>query len=111
MRWLAALLMLGRSQPLPGRPAAAQAHVTGTASYRERIALPPGAVFEAVLEDVSLADAPAVELGRATIADPGSPPFAFDIAYDPAAIRPERHLFGAGAGLGRPQAALRLRHA
>ena len=57
-----------------------------TASYRERIALPPGAVFEAVLEDVSVADAPAIELGRATIADPGNPPFAFKIAYDPAAI-------------------------
>jgi uncharacterized lipoprotein YbaY len=31
--------------------------VTGTATYRERIALPAGAVFEAILEDVSRADA------------------------------------------------------
>ena len=48
------------------------------------MALPPGAVFEAVLEDVSLADAPAIELGRATLADPGNPPFEFEIDYDPA---------------------------
>ncbi|HRO11906.1 YbaY family lipoprotein [Amaricoccus sp.] len=65
-------------------------HLTGTASYREDIALPPGAILEVVLEDVSLADAPASELGRATIAEPGSPPFAFDIAFDPASVRPER---------------------
>ena len=65
------------------------AHIAGTASYRERMALPPGAVFEAVLEDVSLADAPAVELGRATTPEPGNPPFNFEIDYDPAAIRPE----------------------
>jgi copper homeostasis protein (lipoprotein) len=38
----------------------------GTAAYRERIALPPDAVFEAVLLDVSRADAPASVLGRAT---------------------------------------------
>ena len=67
--------------------AADDGHVTGTASYRERIALPPGAVFEAVLEDVSVADAPARELGRATVADPGNPPFAFDIGFDPAEHR------------------------
>ena len=33
--------------------------IEGTATYRERMALPPGAVFEATLEDVSRADAPA----------------------------------------------------
>ena len=35
----------------------ASAQVKGTATYRERIALPPEAVFEATLEDVSKADA------------------------------------------------------
>jgi heat shock protein HslJ len=39
-----------------------------------------------VLEDISLADAPAVEMGRATAADPGQPPFSFSIAYDPDAV-------------------------
>jgi putative lipoprotein len=37
---------------------AAGASVEGVASYRERIALPPGAVFEAAIEDVSRADSP-----------------------------------------------------
>ncbi|MCK5377272.1 MAG: YbaY family lipoprotein [Acidobacteria bacterium] len=60
--------------------------VRGTAMYRERIALPPGAVLEVSLQDVSLADAPARELGSVRIEDPGNPPFEFEIAYDPEAI-------------------------
>ena len=62
----------------------------GTAAYRERIALPPDAVFEAVLEDVSRADAPATVLGRATIDPAGQPPFRFAIPYDDAAVQPGR---------------------
>lgn len=38
-------------------PPAATATIEGVASYSERFALPPGAVFEANLEDVSRADA------------------------------------------------------
>ncbi len=68
--------------------AAAQGMVTGTAFYRERIAPPPGAVFEAVLEDVSRADAPSVEIARDGGADRPGPPFAFALPYDPAAIDP-----------------------
>lgn len=64
--------------------------VEGTASYRERIALPPDAVFEAVLQDISRADAPATVLGRATIDPAGQPPFRFEIAYDDAAVQPGR---------------------
>ena len=41
-----------------------------------------------VLEDVSVADAPAMELGRATVAEPGNPPFEFDISFDPESIGP-----------------------
>lgn len=88
MRWLTGLLIwaLAAGHALA---AGSGAHVDGTATYRERMALPPGAVFEAVLEDVSLADAPAVELGRATLPEPGNPPFKFEIDYDPRAVRPE----------------------
>ena len=63
--------------------------LTGTATYRERMALPPGAVFEVVLQDVSRADAPAANLGEYRRVDPGAPPFRFEIPYDPARIRPE----------------------
>jgi copper homeostasis protein (lipoprotein) len=62
----------------------------GTATYRERIALPPDAVFEAVLDDVSRADAAATVLGRATIDPAGQPPFRFAIPYDDAAVQPGR---------------------
>lgn len=68
--------------------ASADALISGTATYRERIALPPAAVFEAVLEEVSRADAPAAVIGRTRIDNPGQPPIAFSIAYDPAAIDP-----------------------
>jgi putative lipoprotein len=61
-----------------------QAEITGTAMYRERIMLPPNAVFEATLEDVSRADAPATVLGQATIE--GAGPYEFSIAYDPSRI-------------------------
>ena len=64
--------------------------LSGTATYRERIALPPDAVFEAVLQDVSRADAPASVLGRAKAEPAGQPPFRFEIAYDDAAMRSGR---------------------
>jgi putative lipoprotein len=64
--------------------------VTGTATCRERLALPPEAVFEAILEDVSRADAPAEVLGRSRVDQPGPPPIRFEIAYDPARIDPRR---------------------
>jgi len=65
--------------------------IQGTATYRERMTLPPAAIFEAVLEDVSRADAAAEIIGRARIASPGNPPFAFTIPYDPAKILADHH--------------------
>ncbi|WP_199533446.1 YbaY family lipoprotein [Rhodovulum sp. 12E13] len=67
-------------------PAAAAETLTGTALIRERIALPQGATFEAVIADISRADAPARPLARTVIDDPGQPPIAFAIGYDPAAL-------------------------
>jgi uncharacterized lipoprotein YbaY/heat shock protein HslJ len=75
--WLAFLLV---------QAAAGGAQVKGTATYRERIALTPGAVFEAMLEDVSKADAPAVVIGSVRIDKPGQVPIRFEIPYDPAPI-------------------------
>lgn len=68
--------------------AAPAATLRGEAFYRERIALPPDAVFEAVIQDVSRADAPAEVLGRSRLDPAGQPPFRFEIAYDDAARRP-----------------------
>jgi uncharacterized lipoprotein YbaY/heat shock protein HslJ/uncharacterized lipoprotein NlpE involved in copper resistance len=69
-----------------GGAAMAMDSVTGTAFYRERMAMPPGVVFEARLEDVSRADAPAEVIGQFRMEDAGNPPYAFSIDYDPAVI-------------------------
>jgi uncharacterized lipoprotein YbaY/heat shock protein HslJ/uncharacterized lipoprotein NlpE involved in copper resistance len=60
--------------------------VTGTVAYRERMALPPDAVVEIAIEDVSRADAPAEYLGQTRIEKPGQPPIAFSVPYDPRTI-------------------------
>jgi para-nitrobenzyl esterase len=86
LRTLAALTAAGAILFVTGQ-ACAQVH--GTATYRERIALPPEAIFEATLEDVSRADAKADVIGKA-IERPGNPPFAFEILYDASKIDPKR---------------------
>jgi putative lipoprotein len=65
-----------------GAKDAAPSAIEGTAAYRERIAMPPGAEFEAVLQDVSRADATAMEIARVTIPNAPNPPIRFTIPYD-----------------------------
>ena len=74
-------VILGAAVP----PVSAQT-IQGTATYKERMALPPDAVFEAVLEDASRADAAAGIIARTRVQSPGNPPIAFTITYDPAHI-------------------------
>jgi putative lipoprotein len=63
------------------------AKVTGTVTYRERMALPPTAVIKVQLADVSRADAPAVVLGEQVIQAAGNQvPFTFEVTFDPAQI-------------------------
>jgi len=71
-----------------GQKAKAGGSVKGTALYRERVALPPDAVFEATLEDVSKADAPAELIGLVHVDRPGNPPIHFEIPYDTSQIEP-----------------------
>jgi len=63
------------------------AALDGTAFYRERMALPPGSVFEVVLMEAGAADARTQPIVRARHVSPGPPPFVFQLAYDEAAIR------------------------
>ena len=77
-------------------PEPEQARLSGTATFRERMALPPNAVFEATLEDVSRADTVAEVIGRARLESPGNPPFKFTIDYDPTRIDP-RHRYAVRA--------------
>lgn len=60
----------------------------GTVTYRERMALPPGAEVEVKLVDVSRADAPATVLGETTLQSDHAAPFPFALDYDAAAIVP-----------------------
>ena len=59
------------------------ATVTGIAYYRERIALPPDAVFEAVLSNSSIADVVVVPIGQIKIENMPGIPIEFAIPYDP----------------------------
>jgi copper homeostasis protein (lipoprotein) len=68
----------------------ASAQIRGTATYRERIALPTSAVFDATLEEVSRADAPAVVIGRSRIRRPRTSPIRFEIPFDADRIEPGR---------------------
>lgn len=62
--------------------------VTGSATYRERMAAPPGSVLTVVLQDTSRADAPAVDLATwSARLDEGGVPRTFmltpDTPFDP----------------------------
>jgi len=62
---------------------------TGTVTYLQRIALPPGSVIEVQLEDVSRADAAAEIIASQTITTSGeNVPIPFELTYDPAQIEP-----------------------
>lgn len=64
------------------------ARVTGTVPYRERIALPPGAVVHVVLEDVSLTDAQTTIIAEEMIQSAGQLPMLFTLQLAPATIDP-----------------------
>ncbi|OZY41899.1 hypothetical protein CJF43_08860 [Pseudomonas fragi] len=64
------------------------ASLDGEVFYLQRIALPPTATLEVSLQDVSLADAPAVTLAKQSGPVKGQVPLPFHLTYDPAQIKP-----------------------
>lgn len=62
--------------------------LTGTAYYRERILLRPGAEVEIQLQDVSLMDVPAKVLATETFTAEGGPPWSWSLSYDSAQVKP-----------------------
>lgn len=62
--------------------ASQQTLLTGTISYRERMALSPAAVVEVQLEDVTRADAAPSVVARTSIANPGQVPVRFNLDVD-----------------------------
>ena len=74
---LGALVAFTTTLPGCDSPAAMtplSASVTGTVTYRERIALPPNAVATIRLQDVSLQDVAAIPIGIQIITDTGQVP-------------------------------------
>ena len=71
-----------------GAHRSADAQVRGTATFRDRVTLPADAVFEASLEDVTLAGGPGSVVGRARVERPGNP-IHFTIDYDASRIDPQ----------------------
>jgi putative lipoprotein len=66
----------------------AKASLDGEVFYLQRIALPPSATLSVSLQDVSLADAPAVVLDEQKGAVKGQVPLPFHLSYDPAQVKP-----------------------
>ena len=72
------------SAALPLEPVTAT--ISGTITYRERLALTDRARVEITLEDVSRQDVAATVLSRQTLSSPGQVPIRFELRFDPAEI-------------------------
>jgi uncharacterized lipoprotein YbaY/LysM repeat protein len=100
-------LRLLASSPTDGFPLArdrlslvtrrANAHLTGTATYLQRSALPEDAVVKVSVRNASLADAPpeATLLGEQIITNPGQVPIAFAVPYNTGDVD-ERVIYSVG---------------
>ena len=65
---------------------AAKTSLNGEVFYLQRIALPPSATLSVSLQDISLADAPAVILDEHKGPVKGQVPLPFHLSYDPAPV-------------------------
>jgi len=72
--------------------------VTGTVMFRERIALPPGAVVTVRFNDVTRVEAPALVLAATAIPVEGQVPVPFSLSIDAADVA-ENALIGVWARL------------
>lgn len=81
-----ALAALGAACAGPGGPA----QVTGSASYRERMALPEGAALRVTLLDISWVDAPERVIAEREVRPAGQPPIPFALDVPPGRIERER---------------------
>ena len=71
--------------------------LTGTVTYLQRIALPPNAVIDVQLQDVSLQDVPATVIAAERyVAEDRQVPIPFELTYDPAGIDP-KHTYAVAA--------------
>ena len=66
----------------------ANASITGTVTYRERLALTPGTIVAVQLRDTSLMDVASVLIAEQVITNPGQVPIAFEVHYNEDDINP-----------------------
>ena len=64
------------------------ASIAGTVTYRERLALTPGAVVSVQLRDTSLQDVASVLIAEQVISNPGQVPIAYEVRYNQDDINP-----------------------
>jgi putative lipoprotein len=97
LRFAAALATLPLAACATLMPSEQPVSVTGTITYRERMALPPTAQVEIRLDDVSLMDAPSKTIAQQSFtADGRQVPFAFSLTVDQRLLDP-RHSYAVSA--------------
>ncbi|MBF6024660.1 YbaY family lipoprotein [Lysobacter niastensis] len=79
--------------------------ITGTATYLERMKVPPGASFHVQLIDSQLADTPKAVLSEITMKDVAGAPYHFTLPYDPKTLR-KGGMYGLHASLNGPNGEL-----
>ena len=100
-------LVVAACSSMPGDEAAST-QVDVTATYRERIMLPPGHVLTVKVEDVSLMDAPARVLAETRQPLEGrGPPYSVTLSVPNSQIDP-RHTYAVRAEIRDPAGALRF---
>ena len=82
--------------PVVGATVPQENSVTGTVTYRERLALTPGATLVVQLRDVSLQDTASILIAEQVIPNPGQVPIAFKIEYNKDDLNP-RNTYSIGA--------------
>lgn len=83
------------------------AELTGTVTYKERIALPKESIIEVQIRDVSLQDVPSILLADTTITTAGeNVPVPFSISYNPKDINPS-NTYSVSARITLPDGQLR----
>lgn len=83
-----ALVLAALVAAMPAAPLAETRTLSGTVTYRERMALPAGAEVSVSLVDVSRADAPAILIGQTVFAPDTQVPLDWTLTYDDDRIDP-----------------------
>ena len=82
--------------PVVGATVPQENSVSGSVTYRERLALTPGATLVVQLRDVSLQDTASILIAEQVIPNPGQVPIAFKIEYNKDDLNP-RNTYSIGA--------------